>query len=205
MELSLPPEWNRGNLSGYRGKSMNIEKATLELAWKRVKADQRRSRDHRRVFVRHPYDVALVEVDLGRWLDDLQLKLSTEEYRPQPLVLCDAPKSPIAMRPGGILALEDRVVFAAAVGLCLPQLIDTLSPSDDVVDFSYQLSGNAKKPSWLRNRFECWSSFREACVKALTEDITHVVIADIAGYYENIDIFTLLSDLRAINVPVRGP
>ena len=119
------------------------------------------------------------------------------------------------MRPGGIITLEDRVVFAAAVGLCLPQLIDTLCLNDGVVDFSYQLSADANKPAWLRNRFQCWTSFREKCTKALTSTIryanvsgtveysafSHVVIADIAGYYENIDIPTLLSDLRAIKAP----
>ena len=180
---------------------MNVSKPELELAWKRIKTDQLRSRDRRRVFVRHPYEVKLVEVDLKRWLDELRAKLSSGGYRPQPLAVCDAPKNPIATRPGGILALEDRVVFAAAVGLCLPQLIDTLCSNDGVVDFSYQLSVNPTKASWLKNRFECWTSFREECAAALTSKVNFVVVADIAGYYENIDIATLMSDLRTIKAP----
>lgn len=170
------------------------------MAWKRAKSDQRPRRDQRRVFIRHPYEVALVEIEFESWLSSLQTRLCKGEYKPQPQIICDAPKSPISARPGGILALEDRVVFAAAVALCLPQLVKKLRPIEAVVDFSYQLA-KPGTPEWLKNRFECWSSFRKACASALTPKITHVVVADIAGYYENIDIFTLLSDLRAIDAP----
>jgi retron-type reverse transcriptase len=172
----------------------------LELAWRRVKADQGRGRGQRRVFVRHPYEIALVEVDRARWLEDLQRSLAAEAYKPSPQIICDAPKK-FATRPGSILSLEDRVVFAAAVGSTLPQLIEKLAMTDGFIDFSYQITTQAEDPAWLKNRFDCWNSFREASSSALSTDVTHVVIADIAGFYENIDIATLLSDVRTIGAP----
>lgn len=49
---------------------MDTKIAELELAWKRAKVDQRR------VFVRHPCQLILVELDLAPWFDELRDKLN---------------------------------------------------------------------------------------------------------------------------------
>jgi len=68
-----------------------------------------------------------------------------------------------------------------------------------VVDFSYQLSGSLAGAGWLRNRFVNWRQFRSAQIYKLPdEDISHVVFSDVTGFYENIDLEILMSDLRAL-------
>ncbi|MGA8641516.1 RNA-directed DNA polymerase [Candidatus Binatus sp.] len=73
----------------------------------------------------------------------------------------------------------------------------SLFTSDGTPDFSYQLSSDPFKPNWLKSRFECWRSFRDESLKSLPPEVTHVVFADVAGFYENIDIPTLISDLKS--------
>lgn len=170
---------------------MNLSPSELELAWKRVKIDQDR------VFIRHPYEIVLIEQDAKAWLDRLGASLAKGTYGPQPLVLCDVPKTPITVRPGGHLTALDRTVFAACVGRCLPEIGKTLTWSNGTPDFSYQLSSDLTKPNWLKSRFECWRSFRDESLRSLPPDVTHVVVADVAGFYENIDIPTLISDLKS--------
>ncbi len=74
---------------------MNVSPSELELAWKRVKIDQDRSS------IKHPYEITLIEHDSKSWLDSVGAALANGAYRPQPLILCDVPKIPITVRPGG--------------------------------------------------------------------------------------------------------
>ena len=175
---------------------MKLSTASLELAWKRMKADQ-----IDRVFVRSPYEIALIDSDRQAWLSALRDRLAAGGYHPQSMDICDVPKSPVMVRPGGLLSVTDSVVFAAAVGECLPQLIQAMKLPERMIDLSNQLSPNPDKPNWLRNRFECWKSFRDESLKALTPEITCVVVADISGFFENVDIPILISDLKGAGAP----
>ncbi len=178
---------------------MNVAQAEIELAWKRVKLDKDR------VFVRHPYELALIDIELNPWLEDVRLKLNQGIYQPQAPSVCDAPKSPITVRPGALLTITDRLVFATCVGACLPAIAAALATgSDELFDYSYQLSADGRKPQWLVNRFQCWRAFREDSLNAVSSEITYVVFADIAGFYENVDLSMLISDLRAASAPVEA-
>lgn len=175
---------------------MRISKPSLELALKRVRADE-----IDRVFVRHPYERALIDVDSEAWLDNLGTALEQSKYQPEPMDICDAPKSPMMVRPGGLLNFADRVVFSACVDLCLPSVRRSFLQLPETYDLSNQLSDDSLKTAWLKSRFECWKSFRDESLKALSADVTCVVVADISGFYENIDIPILISDLRAAGAP----
>ena len=121
----------------------------LETAWKRVRADL-----PHRVFVRHPFELALIESDLAGWLSKLSTDIAAGTYHPSSMVVCDVPKGKGAIRPGAHLAMNDRVVFAACLGACLPYIHTSLSWSQGVVDFSYQLSKQPDDVQWLRNHFD---------------------------------------------------
>jgi hypothetical protein len=75
--------------------------------------------------------------------------------------------------------------------------------SQGVVDFSYRLALTPANPDWLRDRFTGWKDFQDRSLRAIDGRISHVVIADITSFYENIDISLLLSDLREEHAP--GP
>jgi len=54
--------------------------------------------------------------------------------------------------------------------------------------------------NWFTNRYTGWRQFRQAQLKRLEDDesITHVVVTDLTGFYENIDLTVLMSDLRSL-------
>jgi len=54
------------------------------------------------------------------------------------------------------------------------------------------------KPEWFRNNFVSWDNFRAKSSDYLQNGTKFVVVSDITGFYENIDIDKLLSDLRGI-------
>ena len=168
----------------------------LDLAWKRVKADL-----PHRVFVRHPFELSLVEADVAKWLADMNSRIADGSYRPQPMTVCDVPKGKGAIRPGSHLTLTDRTVFAACVGGALPYIHSALSWAQGVVDFSYQLSKLPNDVEWLRNQFDGWKKFESNTLEATTGDVSHVIFTDITGYYENIVFETLMSDLRQTGAP----
>ena len=54
------------------------------------------------------------------------------------------------------------------------------------------------KSRLVGNYFRLWRRFAEESIHKIQDSASHVVLADITAYYENIDIGLLLSDLRAI-------
>jgi hypothetical protein len=170
----------------------------LALAWRRTKADLQANR----VFVRMPCEIELVEENLDGWLNQLNQKIAAG-YHPSSAPIADIPKGNGAVRPAAILSLEDRTVYAALVGALLPEIYSGLRWAQGTVDFSYQLSGNLSSVGWLRNRFLNWRRFRRVQTDKLAgERVSHVVISDLTGFYENIDLEILMSDLRALGCDV---
>jgi len=169
------------------------DKLDLELAWRRVKADFKIERP----FVDYPLELQLVDSARERWLDRVRAKLAAG-YRPQSAVVTDIPKGNGGVRPGTLLTLEDQVVYAAAIGAILPSVNSGLHWSQGRVDFSNRLSEAPRRVEWFTSRFLSWSNFRTESIKRTNESGHFVVLSDITGFYENIDLTTLLSDLRAL-------
>lgn len=170
-----------------------VETLDLELAWRRVKNDLAIGR----VFVQSPYEVDLVEADEAEWLKRLEAKIAAG-YRPHSAVVADIPKGNGAVRPAALLCLEDRVVYSAAVGAILPAINAGLRWSQGIIDFSYRLSESPRRVEWFTNTFNSWSAFRQASIKRVDDGAAHVVLTDLTGFYENIELDILLSDLRAL-------
>jgi hypothetical protein len=169
------------------------EKLDLELAFRRVKSDLKTARS----FIESPLEIELVEADQAAWLKQLMETVAVG-YRPHSAVIADIPKGNGAVRPAALLTLEDRVVYAAAVGALLPAINAGLGWSQGRVDFSYRLSESPRRVEWFTNRFNGWSAFRNASIRRIDEGAANVVLTDITGFYENIDLTVLFSDLRTL-------
>ncbi|MDU3132917.1 MAG: reverse transcriptase domain-containing protein, partial [Bradyrhizobium sp.] len=170
-----------------------VEKLDLELALKRVKSDLNTARS----FIESPLEIELVDADQATWLSQLSEKIAAG-YRPHSAVIADIPKGNGAVRPAALLNLEDRVVYAAAVGALLSAINLGLGWSQGKVDFSYRLSESVRRVEWFTNRFNGWSAFRKVSVERIDNGAAHVVLTDITGFYENIDLTVLFSDLRTL-------
>jgi len=58
-----------------------VQLLNLETGWARVMGDIH----ERRVFVRHPFEIELVEIDRAAWLEQLRETLRTDRYNPSPI------------------------------------------------------------------------------------------------------------------------
>jgi hypothetical protein len=173
-----------------------VDYLNLELAWRRAKLDIAE-----RSFVRIPNEVSLIETDAESWLDSLRESITTNNYHPQAAIVCDIPKAKGAIRPAAHISPADRVIYNACVGACYASIYQSTQWTNDKADFSTPLVFNPNQMEWIRNQFNGWRNFAEESIKKIQEGYPYVVIADISGCYENIDISMLASDLREINVP----
>ena len=122
-------------------------------------------------------------------------------YPPHSALTCLAPKPGWMLRPGAVLSPDDEVIYNLLVGRMMPQIWQNLKWSQGETDISYQLRPQSTfAVKWVRRGTGIWREWREKSVARLTPEISHVVETDIVGFYENIDINRLLSDLRALNV-----
>lgn len=171
-----------------------VETLDLDLAWLRVRDDA-----SEREFVRRVYERELIEIELESWLKRLQSEILAG-YSPSAPSIADKPKGNGAIRLGALLSLDDRIVYAACVGAALPAIRSTLKWSQQTVDFSHQLAANPNKSKWIKKSFSGWTAFRKDSLRMIDEGASWVVIADITAFYDNIEIGTLISDLRNIGV-----
>lgn len=169
----------------------------LVWAWKKLVNDIQQNR----VFANYYYEKDIYSKDMGTWLNSNLVELNDGSYRPSPVVICNIPKPGFGIRPGGYLCFKDRLVYYSLLGKLLPFIKKELEWSDGKVDFGNNLEKKVGSIETIKNRYKSWSRFRKNGIKLLGEGYEQVVFADITGYYENIDIFTLCSDLRQVGVP----
>lgn len=167
----------------------------LQLAWNRLKADR-----PNRCFVEHPHLIRWVEHDLPGWLAQLKADLA-EGYNPQPAQLCLAPKPGFMLRPALVLELRDEVVFNLIVGRLYPVIAQRLAHLQGDPDVACQITNNAESVEWIRSGFRVWNQWRLRSLEKLTADTTHVLVADIAGFYDNMDYARLQDNLRRMDAP----
>ena len=116
----------------------------------------------------------------------------------RPALGLSVPKAEWHVRPAIILTLEDHVVYNYLALLARAQVAPKLSWSErNGIRFSNHIDLRGKK--WFRSTFAGWKAFDRSSFRRSKEK-SHVLVTDIAGYYENIDIDRLVRDLRAIGV-----
>src|SRR5207249_11248371 len=81
-----------------------------------------------------------------------------------------------------------------------PKLWEMLQWSQGDPDIAYQLRKPFTTPAWVKSGFLIWSEWRKKSLDHLTKRIRYVVFADIAGFYGNIDLSILCSDLNLLGI-----
>lgn len=99
------------------------------------------------------------------------------------------------VRPGSLLSVEDALLYTLIVGKLHTNIRKRLEWSQGTVDVAYQLQ-EPSKIEWLKGGFSVWRQMREMSLDTLKEGFRYVVVTDITGFYENIDISRLVSELR---------
>lgn len=169
----------------------------FDTAWKILKRDYAE-----RGFVRNPYAFPLIEVDRDSWISEISDSVTRSAYSPGPMRVVDVPKGNGSIRAGSYLRPRDALVYSAVIAATLPNIQQLFRSQATLFDYAYRLKMDRNPNPWFRNRFECWDSFRRDSLKLLDSgEFDCVVMTDLAAYYDNIDIPTLISDLNQIDVP----
>ncbi|MCX7354362.1 MAG: RNA-directed DNA polymerase [Alphaproteobacteria bacterium] len=170
--------------------------------------------DAKQNFMDCPLYTDVFSIAFEQNIAELAKRLATQSYRPQPLTLIDIPKSTLAVRPGSVPEIEDRVVLQALVRLMAPiadkELPDavysyrikknptatSLFKESDVLDIPYLKSKTITRyldpfDPW----YAAWPEFDERSREAFqTGKYKFLVVTDIAAYFENIQL-PLLRDV----------
>lgn len=162
-----------------------------------------------------------VAASLSEHLRELSHAISTNTFRPHPLVKIDVPKNALGVRPGAVIDVTDRIVLHACILLVARQL-DELLPKGvysyrvknlqwrrgksifaetDIYDLPYLKRKTIRRdidpfePWYAR-----WPAFDKAS-RAAFKSYRFLATSDIAAYFENIQI-ELLRDVLLKALPI---
>lgn len=163
----------------------------LQLAWKRVLRDR-----PDKIFATHPHISDWLESDIDAWLQKISDRIEVG-FTPNAAHPCPAPKPGFLIRPGTVLDLEDEVVFAYVVSKLYPAIHKKLSSSQGNPDIAHLLSKKSTDEGWIKSDWKVWSKWRKDSIAEL-DGCEAILVTDIVGFYDNIELSILVSDLKAI-------
>jgi len=130
---------------------------------------------------------SLIRVAERRWQDG-DLEGRQLEHIP-------IPKDRVSFRPGALLRLEDEVLLDAVVLSMAAQIEAALGPEV----YSYRVAMSSSK-NLLVDQSKAWGRFQEVQRDAPADGWTHVLVTDVAGFYEYIDADVLHDTLGDLGV-----
>lgn len=187
----------------------------LKRAWHLVRNDARTD------FIYDSYNYSDFGFDLENNLKNIIESLLNEKYYPKPLLEIDVPKSSLAVRPGSVPHIEDRIVTYAIIYLIAPYL-DKRLPNGV---YSYRLKSEAKRDRIFKDNdilefpflkkktilqridiiepwYEQWPTFiKESKYSFEIEKYNFLVISDIVSYFENIHLEVLRDEILIKHLP----
>ncbi|MGB7291788.1 MAG: RNA-directed DNA polymerase [Thermodesulfobacteriota bacterium] len=187
----------------------------LKRAWHLVRNDARTD------FIHDTYRYSDFGFSLEDNLKNIQEGLIREGYYPKPLLEIDVPKSSLAVRPGSVPEIEDRIVTYAIVYLIAPYLDKKLPEGvcsyrlkpEETRDRLFQdheiLKFPFLKKETIQSRidivepwYEQWPKFIEKS-KYTFEDqgYKYLTISDIVSYFENISLEILRDEILLKYLP----
>jgi len=170
----------------------------IKLAWLMLKQDIIENKP----FANYQNEIVLYSEGLDIWLETLLDSLNINTYNPKSMYVCNIPKTNFGIRPGGYLNFDDRIVYYLLMFKFLPYLKKNLIWSKNKIDFANIIKKEIIETKILDNHFKTWKRFRrDGLEKINSGDFKYVLFTDITGYYENINIEKLTSDLRQIGIP----
>jgi len=172
-----------------------IDKIDLDLAWKRVKNDSKTD------FILLSYLFQSYDRYIESNLKKLKEKINSR-YKVTELYEMDVPKPHFVLRPGAVPKIEDRIYYQALVDSIAPEVEKKLIPISDNVLFSNRLSEDDKDSIMFKPTSKLWSDFEQKVRDNHHEGKTVLVITDIVGYFENIDLNILKEGLLRIGCDI---
>jgi len=171
------------------------ENLDILLGWKKTRYEFRRDK----CFIDYPHIIDFIESGLDEWVEEIKEELGDHYHFSVPEII-NVPKSGWSVRPGSVLKIKDRVIYSALVLDLYEDIRDEISWSFYNCRFMHPLKKYKDKKGWFKGyRTDHWNEFRKISLGKLGERHDYVVFTDISGFYENIDIKRLASDLNKIS------
>jgi retron-type reverse transcriptase len=168
-----------------------IEKLDLDLAFNRTLYGLNEEVN----FIDRSLALQLIQRNYEAWKEELSKEIESG-YEPSDATPFLVPKGGDLVRNGSHLTIKDRTIYNACVTALQPDIYGAVGWSQGEIDISYQLSNEHELEGWFDgNYFHFWEQFREDTISKL-DSYKWLAEADIASYYDNIDIRSLESDLE---------
>jgi len=118
-------------------------------------------------------------------LQDLTKKLQNSNYSVKSLLTIDVPKDNFTIRPMARPEIQDWVIYQSLIDYLVPKIAPKISKrSFSIINF--------RNP---RRRIYAWQKFDERNRNLYKAGYKYVVVTDISGYFENIDLEELRNKL----------
>jgi hypothetical protein len=169
----------------------------FKQAWNRVKWEL-----VNRSFTETAFDIAVWDYNREEWLIDLAERYEKGQIYPQSCEIIDVPKDGFHIRPGARITVEEHVVFTALIQEMFPSLKAYLSNPRSQRDFAYKVRTKTSVPWTEPRHFSGWNSFKDESIKKLEAGASHMLVSDLAGFYENINLERLRSRLLQLKLDV---
>ena len=166
----------------------------LNLAWRRVLYDARDD------LVPDPLQYRDFKVSQDDIIAAVQARLQAG-YSPSRLLQMDVPKGKLAVRPGAVPIIEDRLVYTAIVG-SFAERIDKTLEGEEVVP-SYRVQGG-KKRTLFKFGLNQWFKFQELMRQAYTNGYKYALLTDLTAYFDHVNHKILIGQLRSLRVPEKN-
>lgn len=187
----------------------------LKRAWHLVRNDARTD------FIQDTYRYLDFAFKLEDNLKTIQEDLVKESYYPKPLLEIDVPKSSLAVRPGSVPEIEDRIMTYAIIYLIAPYLDKKLPEGvysyrlkpEETRDSIFQdheiLKFPFLKKKTIQSRIDIvepwygqWPKFIEQSIHTFEEEgYRYLAISDIVSYFENISLEILRDEILLKHLP----
>jgi hypothetical protein len=160
---------------------MNVD---IDLAWNRVRKDLKDKH-----FISPLFLPDILQVNLKVWLSGIKTKIESKSYQPHPMEIVEIPKGKGLIRPGSLLTIDDNIVYSALSQECYIKILSQIGWSQNKIDFAYVITEeNSKTPDWYKSQLLGWNLFREKSIEKLKSNFQYVIVTDLTGFYENVDI-----------------
>lgn len=169
-----------------------FDEINLETVWKKVKNDYG-NEYWSEVFIDHPYLLEIMESKKEEWFTDLKRRIN--DYKPKPAPVIDTPKKNFGTRPAAILDIEDHLVYSTLILNSVEKIKEVLSWSAKDTRFSHILLKKQSGKRWFEPVIQNWLLWKNSAAE-LSKEYEYAVFGDVTGFYENIDIKLLISDLK---------
>jgi len=162
----------------------------LERAWRYVYQDRKSD------FVASPPVYAAVRSSPAGVLELLRAEIRSGQYRPSPVRIIDVPKPSHTTRPGGVLALKDRILYQA--------LVDSIAETGDrallgpPVVFGFGLNPDVNSDEFLLPGG--YGDFRERVSLEFDSGYRHLLETDVAAFFEGITTKFLQETLWGLGI-----